>query len=804
MIKIYVKGQPVSLYRNTSITVELNNALFASPDIEGDISFSFTLPVEGNERVLEFAHLPQTGKLKKLPCHVYCNGGFNWDGQLVLQKSGRENITAALVINPYPEGFGKAKLTEDNDDEITISQSQESHNQAWEDFLIASTDNQDVKFAPFINEEGYGSDNEDYGLWNGISRRKIVNALFFDPDGSLINAAGRIFSKAHNERLTVETADGTDEEGNPILSNHVETNQLAFCPQIRITRIMEMWCRNAGYNFINHLGEDLDYTYLQSQKSLDATKSQFGMVDGLTIRTTASQWVSGGYHYCNSYWIDGHSQDDYVHNGRVWLPLNGWWDVEIYGNYDTVLSKHLPHFKHNEFAVMQQQLQLIIFKGQLTMDLTTGSTGGTDVLHIENIILNETKDFSLQLRKYIPAEYANEGLGFALMCKAKYYGYESLGQGYYSEHAEEIVTTWQEVENMNMEIMFHSVAYDRQQSGFNVFRNKFKVPELLPDVTNASWMKTMMETMGLCYFISAKTKTIEIVPYAHLKQSKSLDLTEYEMTRETTTESRESTMRTFRLKPMKDEDYNEDLRLEDVDMTLPDAYMHHEKLVMRKRTNTLYRAEKKETAGENWMEGWEEFSGNPDRLEVGEGDEENREPSVLVPHQRLFSMGRRHPDTDTQSGQTPQLMVADFTICSDIYNTTEKPNEIILTQYRGLLQRSWEAATDHPNPCNEVMLPVWNDGFSLTAKGRNSLGEKYVKPVLELLGNKTVTYKFRLPYSMMQAVEDTLRPTELQPEKQTRYIIVRNVKSVPKKITYQINNDSDDTVLCQIEAVKVY
>lgn len=102
------------------------------------------------------------------------------------------------------------------------------------------------------------------------------------------------------------------------------------------------------------------------------------------------------------------------------------------------------------------------------------------------------------------------------------------------------------------------------------------------------------------------------------------------------------------------------------------------------------------------------------------------------------------------------------------------------------------------------MLPVWADEFALKAKGANSLGEKYVKPVLDLLSHKIVTYKFRLPSMMMQAVEDLLRPSEIDPDMQTRFLIVQNVKTVPKKITFQIDNDVDDTVLCQIEAVKVY
>ena len=52
MIRIFVKGKELVLNRNTTMTVELNNALFANADVEGDVSYTFTLPVDGNERLL--------------------------------------------------------------------------------------------------------------------------------------------------------------------------------------------------------------------------------------------------------------------------------------------------------------------------------------------------------------------------------------------------------------------------------------------------------------------------------------------------------------------------------------------------------------------------------------------------------------------------------------------------------------------------------------------------------------------------------------------------------------------------------
>lgn len=763
MIRIYVNGQQLAMKHDTILTVELNNALFASPDIEGDISFSFTLPVEGNEIALEFAHLPQTGKLKKLPCQVYCSPGFNWSGQLVLQKSDRENITAALVINPYPEGFGKAKLTELHDEDVVISQSRESHNQAWEDFLVASIGNQDVKLAPFFNEDGYGNENEDYGRWHGVSRKKIVNAIFFNQDGTLIDATGSLFSKAHNERF--ELYDGDD-------SVHIEMNQLAFCPQIRIARILETWCRNAGYKFTNHLGEDFNKTYLQSMKSLDGTMAQYE-TPLTTIWASAEMQEAHVPYYLES---DDH---EHVQGGKLILNQTGWWKFIV-----NAQIRYLGEIADARFIVFDSN--------HSPSQAAAGDGVVADCLTILEQTGHGRYAVSSTYNIYISQAFAGIPLQMAF-----FHGNNILFQGS-NDHSHGEVPT-----GLNLAVL--GVGTETNQLGFNIFRSKFRIPELLPNIANSAFLKTMLETMGLCYFVSAKTKSIEMVPYAMLKKAKCLDLSDYELTRETETSEPEETLRTFRLKPLKNEEYNEDLRLEDVDDKLPDAYSHHEHLVLRAKTNTLYRAERQEAESEeSWEEGWEEYSGNPDRLEIGEGDEENREPSVLIPHQRLFSMSRRRPDTDTQSGQTPQLMVADFAVSSDLYNTAEKPSDIILTQYRGFRQRSWEASTDHPSLCNEVMLPVWNDEFSLTAKGRNSLGEKYVKPVLELLGHKNVTYKFRLPANMIQAVEDTLRPSVLPPEMQTRYIIVRNVKSVPKKITIQIDNDIDDTVLCQIEAVKAY
>lgn len=788
MIRIVTDGQDLVLNRSTMMTVELNNVLFASTDIEGDISFTFTLPVEGNERLLGFPNMPQCEATHTIPCSVYCNGNFNWNGKLVVQKASKDTISAALVINPYPDGFGKRQLHENDDAETVISESLSVHSVAWKKFLAASIHNHDVKFAPFFNGEGYGSDNEDWGFWHGQSRRKVVNELFYDSSGNMIESESHPFSQAHNKTFDV-SEDGESEQEGEGYNSYTEKNQLAFCPQIRIARILEILCRNAGYYFINHLGEDLNATFLQSQKSLDGTAAQYEQ-DNSVIRGDSGEKTPtvNGCHDVYMMPVDTYSEE-HINEGKTNLPLSGWWNFTV--NLDCVVKRQ-PGFWYADWDEYVR-VSVYLVNGNRTYEELTA---GEDVIQEWDFKLSEVKvsrkngkcraKMAMTQKLHLESENAT-GLRFYIC--AYHYNTKAIFN---------IVSY-----RMTMEAV--EISADTEQSGFNIFRSRFSIPEILPDVTNASFLKTMLETMGLCYFISGKTKEIEMVPYTMLHEAGSLDLTEYELTRETETETPEETLRTFRLKPMKDESYNDNLRVPDVRGNhLPDAYSNHERLVLLTKTNTLYRAAVQEHEDLNWVEGWEEHSGNPDRLEVGGGEEENREPSVCIPHQRFVGGGRVHPETDTATGETPQLMVADFTISSDIYNISEKPSDLILTQYRGLRKRAYISTATDGYVWNEVMLPVWNNEFSLTAKGGNSLGEKYIKHVLELLGHKTITYKLRLPAKMMQPVENLLRPSELPPERQTRFIVIRNVKTVPKKITFQIDNSIDDTVLCQIEAVKVY
>lgn len=800
MIQIFTKNTELKLLKGATLNVELNNALFAAPDIEGDIVFSFNIPVEGNETVLGFAHKPYCDGAFKMPCTVECHGIAAWKGNLVVQKSANDTYSAAVVLNPYPDGFAKRLLSENYDNRIVISPEKSAHNSAWQQFLTDSVDNPDVKFAPFFNEDGYGSDNDNYGFWNGKQRDKIVNALFFEEHGQLAISSGFPFSQPFNQCFKLTVEDETSTEDSPSYSQYNEVNQLAFCPQIRLARVFRIWCRNAGYAFINHLGEDYEQTFLQSQKSLDGTVAQY--IDAtaeITIKATIpySEVEEYSWNADKSPWVDmikwssqleatDGTSAEYISGGAAMPPFSGWWDITLHTKFDGKWEAYGD--------LSKTKVVLCMFCGNMTVDDLENGNGVLErwemqpVERMSQYHWEYTRVLSVHTALKINVSQTPD-IHFVL------YSYKEKNNG-----KKKPVKLFM----AGLDVTMRKISADNEQQGFNIFRSSFRIPECCPEVDNATFLKTMIETLGLCYFISNKTKSIEIVPYRSLILAKSLDLSDYELVEETEMSETESPRQTFRMKPMKDERYAEHLRIDDVEEDLPDAYQHHERFCLCRKTNTLYRAVVEESENSNYIEEWKEYSGNPDTLEIGDGKEHAIETSVAIPHQRFFGSAMLKKDKDVLSFETPQLTVADFTISSDLYNCNENPSDIILTQYRGFRKRTITHKRGERYVYNEVMLPVWADGFSLTAKGENSVGEKYVKPVLELNRHRTITYKFRIPALMVSEIDSLLRPSELAPERQTRFIIVRNVKSVPKRIQFQFENNEDDTVLCQIEAVKAY
>jgi len=74
----------------------------------------------------------------------------------------------------------------------------------------------------------------------------------------------------------------------------------------------------------------------------------------------------------------------------------------------------------------------------------------------------------------------------------------------------------------------------------------------------------------------------------------------------------------------------------------------------------------------------------------------------------------------------------------------------------------------------------------LTVDGENSVGQIYAIPYLQLLGNhKLVTMQFLLPLHIFLEVRNLLKPQNLLPELQTRWIMVNNIKMLPIQMKFE-------------------
>ena len=104
MIEIKINGNQLSLYRDTTLHIEANNTLLASDSIPGDVVYTFSVPIRGNEDVLEFSYVAHAERGKRYDCALSVGGIDMLSGSLVIQTVGHTSMEVAVVCNDYPKG----------------------------------------------------------------------------------------------------------------------------------------------------------------------------------------------------------------------------------------------------------------------------------------------------------------------------------------------------------------------------------------------------------------------------------------------------------------------------------------------------------------------------------------------------------------------------------------------------------------------------------------------------------------------------------------------------------------------------
>lgn len=733
MIRITANGQELVLYRDTTLNIEYNNALFASDAIEGDITYAFDIPVQGNERALNFEHLPYVKSRRQYDCTIHVNGINIVTGKLVVQKVTKLRYSVAVLVNPYPEGFADRKLTDNDSDEIVISENSTAHKEQWLQFLQSSLTDDRIKFGPFINEKGYGDENEDFGLWNGNNVGKIVNRLVVDGDGVVVESSDDPFVRVFPQENVIEMVP--------------ERNQFCFMPQVRLCTILSNIIANAGYHFENHAdnNQELRAIHIQSPTALDATSFQYNEQIERVYLYTYRDMEENPYELYYPVPTDPNNNvGGLMGNGfGIEFPASGFYDVKSTEDTD---------FENDAGDITFRVAKYANDNDYCFSDYVEHHNAGTG-LHIRYIG-----------RFYIPPDYVGVSLRVGFFLNDQYLRPYNGGS----------------------QLRITSYALDNLAYG-NMFRKSFRMAEVFPNVTNSEFLSAATKTLGLAYYADNRSGVVEILPYREIINAKSLDMSAFLLSNETDIEYPKDATHIWKLSSKEEPKDIDGNTIDPVDRVsdLPSPYDHMGKFCFVREANAYYKCEKLEDEDTVWRMEWVNAHTNLQKTVIGGIGENNETKS-----------GAEIPSQDYDISYQNPLPYIPMDIHGDVYNTDkEAEKSVVMLVYRGLANRDTSGTQRY---CD--MRPVSPGVFSLNSE---SLTHLYVEDWQKLVHlSKTIRYKFRIPSSTMLEVAKLLQPQRVSPSNQIRWLMVDNVRSMPKKISFQIDNN-DSLVLCEIEAAKL-
>jgi len=819
MISILVNDKPLHITKGTSLQLEVNSSIFSTEKIEGDIIFTFDIPAEENDCIFRHARFIYVQRTRKYSCSVLVGGVEIAHGDLYIQKATRNKYSCGLVVNPFPTDFADRKLSEnDYGEDIAISHSARTHFSDWLSFLKSTlADNSVVKFPLFVDTALYGSSNNDFGWFllpsdssssNGLQAslqtnnsigldRCYVNRLFFDENGNVIEekAASRGI-RVFNNRLA----------DNP--------NSFAFCPAIRLSWLIQKVALNGGYNAGGNFFKDeaACSVFSQSMRALDGLMTQFtdgeaGMFvevspevsfgnetaqtrlftyfineDGNTFGTLAPS-VSGNYHFHVVV--------------RTYLPANvlttGYMTVQMWGN-----TYNQPYKDALFFMLMKTSssphVALSVNYNANWSNMTFYGAYGVYSAYQNVIMPNElygrfgyvgagfyeiTYDFNANLQ---------QGQTYRFIF-GKCRGHIAAGQG----------------EGGQIEIQdFENVPITEDVTAFykayNCFANILKYGQHVPSLTNADFISTVCNAFGLALFVDSATKQAEFSFIADiLSKSGFLDLTPYAVDDETSLEKIDDRKYVYKLEGISTDEHDETKLLPPVQTCdqLPSAMSSYGKSCFVTNENQYRTSEREGNSISNWQYKWNTSGGADQSLEVGIGSEQSVRPSLKIPNMKI---------TDENSSTPEFVMQIEAKGCSPIFDTENGDFDMILETYFG--SRRLECP-QMGSPFFEVAQPtchlrngVLQNGVSLTVSGEKSIGEMWVKPWLDFLATyEKVKYRFVLPLPIFLQLWQLLKPQDLNPERQTRWIMVNHVCSLPIKITFQFS-EGNEMIIAEVEAAK--
>jgi hypothetical protein len=114
MVSIKINGKEIYIPEDTTLSLEMNNSVFNTEKIEGDVIFTFDVPAQRNDVIFQHARYVYVQRKKSYEAIVAVGGIEIAKGSLIIQKATTNTYSCGVVMNPYPIGFADT-LLKDND-----------------------------------------------------------------------------------------------------------------------------------------------------------------------------------------------------------------------------------------------------------------------------------------------------------------------------------------------------------------------------------------------------------------------------------------------------------------------------------------------------------------------------------------------------------------------------------------------------------------------------------------------------------------------------------------------------------------
>ncbi|MCL2311236.1 MAG: hypothetical protein FWC41_01915 [Firmicutes bacterium] len=796
MLQIRVNNQFIYINKDTSIQMEVNNSIFSVDEIIGKIIYTFDVPAHHNDKIFGFARFIYVQKKKKYEAEILVGGIQIAKGDLYIQKATKTTYSLGVVVNPIPEGWGEKKLNENDLGEIIISRNETEHKEKWLEFLQNSlTPDATIKFPLFINENFYGGENADFGFFEGKQasiypdsdtptpalEKFYVNRLFFEQNKNIVKK----LDSCRGIRIFNEYTAYSD-------------NSFAFAPAINLLWLLKKIINNWGYSLIGsfYREEKIKKIFFQSLRALDENTGSFSAT--IVHINPSVQYHNNPYaedYLCLEFEVDNKRWDYFVPTTSREYNIN----VRI--------KTHLPDNILSTFSVSGEHLEgdeaLMFFLLDYSEGLGLPNMINDHIIWQGNVgyqsggnweFFNSFyKIYNLQQLK---DEIRYNGDGFYsfhfafnqhLVAGHSYYFYFNkltLIKETYIRFAS--ITKYSKIITSDHEIENHVL---------NIFSKKMVYNEYLPNFLNGGFIKTILSTFGLSFYIDQQQKTIELSFVKDVFSTSYIQLDKYLLPENTYISEVEETKIEYRLPPVNNSEIDPTRLINEVYeiRELPDAKNSFGKIAFVKDQNKFVESIREGDPTKNWIYLYSKYSGNNKSFTVGEGSPSELTPEVLIPNMK---------NIDSNIGATDVILEIDKAGVSPFISTDTTELSLILINYTGPQKLSKTIGGKRYHYEGAQLISETGNEYDLTATGENSIGKTFIEPWLKLLANhKTVTHYFIFDLKTFLEVLTLLKPQDKPVEQQMRWVMVESVKLLPKKMTFQFT-EGQPYILAEIEFAK--